>query len=553
MTLASLYIIIYNEDGDYIMGIIYQTNKKTGITYAYQNNPYWDKEKQQSRAKRKLLGRVDPTTGDIVPTREYNKKEQQPKTLLVKPGPISMAQYQRRFYGATYLFDQIGKSIGITADLKACFPDDYKKLLSIAYFLILEENNALSRFSHWQRLHMHPYGQDIPSQRSSEMFQSIDEEGRMRFFEKQGKRRIEKEYWAFDITSISSYSETLSQVKKGRNKEHDRLPQINLALLFGEESGLPFYYRKLAGNITDVKTVKQLMSAFDVMGYKKIRVVLDRGFYSKKNIDLLYKNHQKFIVGVKLGLNYVKDALKEERANLQLWSNLETQFGTYGICKPIDWDYEQERPYKGDIIKDKRRAYLLLFYNPEKAAKDQSDMNEYLTSLHNDLTENSRKDYRSKDYDKYFAVTETPKRGRRVVPREDAMREAAKNYGYFALLSNEVNDPFEALSVYRSKDIVEKGFGNLKERLNFRRMQVSSELSLNGKLFVEFIALIYLSYVKKKMQEAALFDKWTMQGLLDELDVIELFEAPGHGRVLGEITEKQEQLYRALGIDLPSL
>lgn len=59
---------------------------------------------------------------------------------------------------------------------------------------------------------------------------------------------------------------------------------------------------------------------------------------------------------------------------------------------------------------------------------------------------------------------------------------------------------FEALSLYRSKDIVEKGFGNLNERPNYRRMQVSSELSLNGKLFVEFLALIYLSYVKKQMQ-----------------------------------------------------
>ncbi|MDK2866958.1 MAG: hypothetical protein PWP38_1273, partial [Clostridiales bacterium] len=437
---------------------------------------------------------------DIVPTREYKKKEQQAETVSVNPGPVSMSKYQRSFFGATYLFDRIGKTIDISADLKECFPADYKKLLSIAYFLILEESNALSRFSHWQKLHIHPYGDDITSQRSSELLQSIDEESRMRFFEKQGKRRIEKEYWAFDITSISSYSETLSQVKKGRNKEHDRLPQINLALLFGEESGLPFYYRKLAGNITDVKTVKQLMNEFDVMGYKKVRVVLDRGFYSKNNIDLLYKNHQKFLVGVKLGLTYVKGVLEEERANLQLWSNLETQFGTYGICRTLDWDYEQERPYKGDIVKEKRRAYLLLFYNPEKAAKDQADMNDYLTSLYNDLMDNSCKDYRIKDYDKYFTVTETPKRGRKVVPKEEAMLEAAKNYGYFALLSNEVNNPFEGLSIYRSKDIVEKGFGNLKERLNFRRMQVSSELSLNGKLFVEFIALIYLSYVKKKMQ-----------------------------------------------------
>ena len=133
------------------------------------------------------------------------------------------------------------------------------------------------------------------------------------------------------------------------------------------------------------------------------------------------------------------------------------------------------------------------------------------------------------------------------------MLEAARNYGYFALLSNEVQDPFEALSLYRSKDIVEKGFGNLKERLNFRRMQVSSELSLNGKLFVEFVALIYLSYVKKKMQEAKLFDKWTLQSLLDELDVIELFEAPEHGRVLGEITNKQKDIYEALGVPIPSL
>ena len=82
-------------------------------------------------------------------------------------------------------------------------------------------------------------------------------------------------------------------------------------------------------------------------------------------------------------------------------------------------------------------------------------------------------------------------------------------------------------------------------------MQVSSELSLNGKLFVEFIALIYLSYVKKAMLDAKLFDKWTMQGLLDDLDTIELFETPGHGRLLGEITDKQKKIYQSLGVESP--
>ncbi len=256
---------------------------------------------------------------------------------------------------------------------------------------------------------------------------------------------------------------------------------------------------------------------------------------------------------MKLGRQYVKTILDEVREYLKLWSNLQTQFGAYGVCRTIEWDYEQERPYKGDILKDKRRAYLLLFYNPEKAAKDQADMNEYLTGLYNDLKEGKHRDYCAKDYNKFFEISETPKRGRKIMPKENAMLEAAKNYGYFALLSNEVKDPFEALSLYRSKDVVEKAFGNLKERLNFRRMQVSSELSLNGKLFVEFIALIYLSYVKKKMQDANMFEKWTLQGLLDELDTIELFEAPEHGRILGEVTKKQDEIYHALNVIPPSL
>jgi len=535
------------------MGIVYHTNKQTGITYAYENKAYWDKKKKQSRSKRRLIGKVDAATGEIVPTRSYKRQGESTDERPVKPGPIPIVKMQRSFYGASYLFDEIGKVTGITDDLKHCFPETYRQILSVAYYLILEENNSLNRFSHWQRMHIHPYGEDIPSQRSSELFQSIDEEGRMSFFQRQGKRRIEQEYWAFDTTSISSYSDTLSQVKKGKNKEDDRLPQINLALLFGEQSGLPFYYRKLPGNISDVSTVKQLVREFDVLGCKKAKIVLDRGFYSKDNIHALYQNHQKFIIGVKLGLQFVKPVLDEERENLKLWSNLQTQFGTYGICRTIDWDYEQERPYKGDILKEKRRAYLLLFYNPEKAAKDQADMNEYLTELYNDLKEGRSRDYRAKDYKKYFDVTETPKRGRKITPKEDIMLEAAKNYGYFALLSNDVKGPGEALSLYRSKDIVEKAFGNLKERLNFRRMQVSSELSLNGKLFVEFVALIYLSYVKKKMQDANLFEKWTMQGLLDELDTIELFEAPEHGRILGEVTQKQVDIYTALGVKPPSL
>ena len=75
----------------------------------------------------------------------------------------------------------------------------------------------------------------------------------------------------------------------------------------------------------------------------------------------------------------------------------------------------------------------------------------------------------------------------------------------FALLSNEKMDALTALELYRNKDIVEKAFGNLKERLNLRRTLVSSEQNLKGKLFIEFVALIYLSYLNKQMQISHLY------------------------------------------------
>ena len=55
------------------MAIIRQTNKKTGVTYVYDSHSYWDKEKKQHRSDRKLIGKIDPETGEIVPTRK--KKE----------------------------------------------------------------------------------------------------------------------------------------------------------------------------------------------------------------------------------------------------------------------------------------------------------------------------------------------------------------------------------------------------------------------------------------------------------------------------------------------
>ena len=535
------------------MAIVTQTDKRTGITYAYETQYFWDKEKQQSRAKRVCVGKVDPTTNEIIPTRgRAKKREESADNKISKRVPKTFGESKHLYYGATYLFDRLADELGLTADLKQCFPVSYKKLLSIAYYLILEDNNPLYRFEKWNHTHKHPYGADICSPRSSEFFSSITDEQINKFFKLQGRRRVEDEYWAYDSTSISSYSETLAQVQYGKNKEDDKLPQLNLLLVFGEESGLPFYYRKLAGNIPDSKTVKHLLEDLDILGFGKTKFVMDRGFYSEDNINGLYREHVKFLVGVKLSLKFIKKNLDVIYDDIRMFTNYDESIETYGYTVQTEWDYTQERPYKGDVIKDKRRIYIHYFYSIEKGAEDEQAFDKRIAGLCKELLEDKPVESHRKAYEQFFEVKTTPKRGRQVYHKEDAIKEARKYLGYFALITNETMDAFTALHLYRMKDVVEKAFGNIKERLNMRRLLVSSEKGLDGKIFTEFVALILISHLDHKMKETGLYNNYTMQSLLDKLDVLECFEDANHSLRIGEMLLKQAKMYEALGVEAPT-
>ena len=50
------------------MAIIQQFHKDTNTTYVYESESYWDPEKRQSRSRRKCIGKIDPETGEMIPT-----------------------------------------------------------------------------------------------------------------------------------------------------------------------------------------------------------------------------------------------------------------------------------------------------------------------------------------------------------------------------------------------------------------------------------------------------------------------------------------------------
>lgn len=529
------------------MSLVHYHNKRNNTTYVYESLGYWDKEKQQARNKRTCIGKLDPDTGEII----YNRRYRERNESVAKPGPVPTEVSSRIFYGASFLLDSISNKLGIEKDLKACFPNDYKKILSLAYFMVLEGANPMYRFSHWAKSHYHPNGKDIPSQRISEIFERIDENSKFAFFKKQADRISDKDYLFYDTTSISSYSQSIKQVKYGKNKEGDKLPQINLSLLLSESSSLPVYYRKNAGNITDVTLIPNLAKELDFLEINKVQLVLDRGFYSETNINELYHKHHKFIIGAKTSIRFIQQKLDTLRKGFVSRVHYDSKTGLYIQSFSTNWSYTETKARTGEIVKSKKRIYVHFYYNDQHATDDKIRLNKKLDAYEQDIISGAYKKDRKK-YEKYYAITETPVRGVKYEPKQEAIDKSLKNSGYFVLLSNGVKDPSKALEIYRNKDLIEKRFENLKERLNMRREYVETEENLEGKLFVQYVALIFVSYINKAMNEGNLYKNYTMQGLLDELDVIERFHHPSKSPYFGEVTNKQKSFYKAMKVDSPT-
>lgn len=96
---------IHNDIGGFHMSIVYQKDKRSGITYVYESKSWWDKEKKQSRSKRRLIGRLDEVTGTVIPTDGRCKKsKEKPATItdelpnkIISCEPITNEDYKKLY------------------------------------------------------------------------------------------------------------------------------------------------------------------------------------------------------------------------------------------------------------------------------------------------------------------------------------------------------------------------------------------------------------------------------------------------------------------------
>ncbi len=112
------------------MAIIKQYHKDTDTTYVYESESYWDPEKKQGRSRRKCIGKIDPETGEIVPTgrRSRKKKDAEPD----QSDSVNVKELREQYQAAQNEILAMRTEI---SELRAQLKDEQKKSLEAQKYL----------------------------------------------------------------------------------------------------------------------------------------------------------------------------------------------------------------------------------------------------------------------------------------------------------------------------------------------------------------------------------------------------------------------------------
>ncbi|GHV36838.1 IS4 family transposase [Synergistales bacterium] len=506
--------------------------KKNGARYMYKVEGYWDKEKKAPRNKQVCLGRIDDKTGEVIPS---NRKERTAKRAAVAPEVTARSTV----IGPSLLLDKVAGDTGLLAALKKSLPGQFLRIIALAYFLV-QKGLPLSRCDIWSASNRHPYVETITSQSVSELLRSVTESERQMFFKTWMARIPESENIFYDITSISSYSELNEYIKCLHNRDDEKMPQINLAMLFGQDSGLPLYYRRLPGSISDVSTLKTTVSSLDKIGQSKLTFVMDRGFYSESNVDALFDARYSFLLAVPKR-KWIEELYDKYRDEIQSHEN-------------VHKTGEHETLYMATYLhkwKD-HRCYVHIYYNDVRAAEERSKFDGKLAAWRDELVSKSEKAENTAVYKKYFIVKDTPARGRSVTFNEEAILKDRKKYaGFFCLMSSKKMDALAALEAYRRKEAVENSFDDLKNQLDMKRLRIQSSAAMDSRLFIQFIALILLSQIRNIAKKNEALKHKTIREIMEAMETVtEIIYSGKYGKIVTEIDPLQRDIMEAFGVSI---
>lgn len=325
--------------------------------------------------------------------------------------------------------------------------EKFKPLLILVYSHLLGER-SINKIEQWVSQTTIPEILNLKDYSASQIysllgeFEQIDftkiEDNILKVFENYVK---DKQTIIIDITDTYFEGNSIKEKsRRGKDSKYKKLIQIGLGVSL--KYGYPVLHKQYGGNISDINIFKDMIVEMLKKGYNSI--IIDRGMYSKDNLESIEKLKIKSIVGVKRTQKIIKEYLiKLTREEIYKKSNRIKLKNTIVYIKSYEY-------FGGKLI---------IVYNPQ--------------------LEYSRKE---QHYEKGEGD------------------EDVKFFGYSLIYHNTELDDSDAVRKYYEKDIVERSFKELKGVLSLRPIRVWLKEHIESHVKICYMAYAILSLFSYKIR-----------------------------------------------------
>ena len=557
------------------------------LAYVHLATSHWDQRRGRSLQSRVYLGKLDPSgkrlllskgfparSGQSVALEELRRRHAAGEDLLAwLRAPVVLASVVAAGAGAgaerparvevvgdLHLLWQLGRELGLERLLNSAFGEDEGVALLALAAHQTAEGRPLYLAKDWLEERTVPAGlrlDQVGTDHVYALMHRVGENltGRERFFRGWLEAQGHPEALLYDTTSLSSYAADLEGAEYGYNRDGERLPQVNLALVSARATGLPLWYRLLPGSIPDVANLRVTGELLRDLGLTRCSYSLDRGFYSQANVREMLAHGMDFTLGVPFTVTWARALVRRQRAAL---ASPKRSFPFNGrvlrhvrATRMVELEGGERRPVEAHLFFDlERQAERLsrlekdVFALAHKAGKEHFRRR---GEAYRWLGENAR------GLAGCFAVRSTPEGEWRVMRKPRAVALMAAHMGYTLVLASRVGLEAEAvLADYRGRDHAEKLFDALKNEDGQHRLRTGDATCAEGRMLLAVVALILRCAMESRLRAAGLLRKLTVAECFAQTRKIKAVHTTSGKRVLLEITKRNRDILAALNVPLPT-
>lgn len=526
--------------------------RKNGIDYVYyEYTRVYDKTTQLTYPKRVTIGKRS----------ENNPKKMQPNQNFLKYFPdVKLPDEMDRTsrscslkIGDYVVIKKILEEYNLDKILSNYFEEkDLGLFFDLAAYTIITENNAGQYYPDYAYNHpLFTPGMYIYSDTKVSDFQhSITADQSVGFLNEWNESRDHREriYISYDATNKNCQAGDIEIIEYGHPKDDKGLPVFNYAIAYDTSNKEPLFYEKYPGSITDVSQLEFVLDKAYGYGYRHIGFILDRGYFSHKNLLELDNKGYPFVIMIKGLKSLVKSIVFENRGTFEEKRiNYIDEYETYGKTIKMKM-YET----------DERERYIHIYHSVQRESAERTQLESKIRRMKKFLNKhiNQVKQF-GDNFNEYFILhyDDETKKLQFVEERISVIEKESQLCGYFCIISSEKMTAKEALKLYKSRDTSEKLFSGDKSYLGNKSLRVYTDEAADAKIFIEFVALIVRNRIytclKEKVKEMGTKPNYmTVPAALAELEKIEMVRLTDNLYHFDHaVTKTQKTILSAFGID----